>query len=73
VYLPLTLNDSPLLRQSTGPHMALDHVDLLDNDASFIGMHAEDFATLPFVFSGDDLDKIILADMPRTGSSLLHS
>jgi len=52
--------------------MALDHVYLLDYEASFIGMHAQDFATLPFVFSGNDLDKIILADMPRTGNSLLH-
>jgi hypothetical protein len=52
--------------------MTLDHVDLLDDDASFIGMHTEDLATLAFIFASDDFDEIILADMPRPGSLLLH-
>jgi hypothetical protein len=62
--LTLTLNDASLLGEPTGTHMTLDHVDFLDDNTSFIGMYPEDFATLAFVFASDNLDKIILADMP---------
>jgi hypothetical protein len=65
VYLALTLNNATLLREPTRSHVTLNHVDLLDDDASFIGMHTEDLATLTFIFARNDLDKIILADMPR--------
>jgi hypothetical protein len=72
VYLTLTLDNPPLLGETTGPHMTLDHVDFFDNDPPFVGMYAEDFATLASVFTSDDLDEIILANMERTGNSLLH-
>jgi hypothetical protein len=65
VYLALTLNNASLLREPTRSHVTLDHVDLLDDDPSFIGMHAEDLAPLTFIFASNDLDEIILADMPR--------
>jgi hypothetical protein len=65
VYLTLTLDNASLLREPTRSHVTLDHVDLLDDDPSFIGVHAEDLATLTFIFAGNDLDEIILADMPR--------
>jgi hypothetical protein len=72
VYLALTLDNATLLREPTGSHMTLDHVDLLDDDASFIGVHTEDLTTLAFIFASDDFDKIISADMPRPRSFLLH-
>jgi hypothetical protein len=72
VYLALTLDNAPLLSETTGTHVAFDHVNLFDDDAPFIGMDAEDFATLTSVFTGDNLHKIILADVPPPGTSLLH-
>jgi hypothetical protein len=70
--LALTLDNPPLLGETTGPHMTLDHVDFFDDNSPFVGMDAEDFATLASVFTSNDLDKIILADMARTGNPLLH-
>jgi hypothetical protein len=72
MYLALTLDNSPLLGETTGPHMTLDHVDFFDDNSPFVGLDAEDFATLASVFTSNDLDKIILADMARTGNPLLH-
>jgi hypothetical protein len=65
VYLALTLNNASLLREPARSHVTLDHVDLLDDDPPFIGVHTEDLATLTFIFASNDLDEIILADMPR--------
>jgi hypothetical protein len=72
MYLALTLDNPPLLSEPTGPHMTFDQVDFFDNDAAFVSMDAEDFATLASIFTSNDLDKIILANMPCTGNLLLH-
>jgi hypothetical protein len=72
VYLALTLDNSPLLGEATGPHMTFDQVDFFDDNASFISMDAEDFATLASISTSNDLDKIILANMPSTRNLLLH-
>jgi hypothetical protein len=72
VYLALTLNYPPLLGETTWPHMTLDHVDFFNNDPPFIDVDSKDFATLASVFTSNDLDEIILADMERTGNPLLH-
>jgi hypothetical protein len=52
--------------------MTLDHVDFFDDDAPLVGMNAEDFATLASVFTSNDLDEIILANMERAGNPILH-
>jgi len=72
VYLTLTLDNPPLLGEATRPHVTLDQVDFFDNNAPFIGMDAKNFTTLTAVFTSNDLDKIILANMPCTGNLFLH-
>jgi len=72
VYLAFTLDNPPLLGEATGSHMTLDHVDFFNDNAPFISVDAKDFTTLTAVFTSNDLDKIILADMPCTGNPLLH-
>jgi hypothetical protein len=37
--LAFALDNPTLLREPTGAHMTLDHVDLLDDNPAFIGMH----------------------------------
>jgi hypothetical protein len=72
VYLALTLDDPPLLGEATGSHMTLDQVDFFNDNAPFISMDTEDFATLASIFPSNNLDKVILANMPCTGNPLLH-
>src|SRR5687768_15698524 len=52
--------------------MPLDHMDLLDDETSLIGMDTQDLPTLPFVFARDYFYKIILTNMRCPKGLLLH-
>src|SRR5690349_12527757 len=68
--LPLSLNNAALLHLTRGTCMPLDHIDAFDRQPPLLGKNSQDFALFPTIFPSDNVDEIILFDMP---SCLWHN
>jgi hypothetical protein len=68
------LNDPalPILGRRAG--VTFDHIDILNQYALLFAVHVEDFSDFAAIFSGDDLDFVILFNMDFISmhKALLH-